>query len=209
MQHAESTYGQSGSDRIWMAPGVEVFEYLKLRDACPMTWSWNGNQVRILINRNNTPNDLLRYAMSLVIDADADIASIQLNDEATMTYRGNTPRKLINLEWQAPQTQTIHAVTGDNQVNLKSSPDDPGKIGIQQYEKSNVVLISLPTNVSGGIISVFDELGRLAMTMNSEDHAFDRQLLVEFEGLKKGLYIVRFAGTDGTVKTGKFYYYPQ
>jgi hypothetical protein len=155
------------------------------------------------------PDNMLNYAMSVVIDADANITSIQLNDDATMTYRGTTPRKLINLEWQAPPTQTMHGVTGDNKVNLKSSPDDHEKLGIQQYEKSNAVLISLPTNVSSGKISVFDELGQAAMTMNSEGHAFDRHLRVEFDGLKQGFYVVRFAGIDGTAKTGKFYYYPQ
>ena len=209
MEHAESTYGQSGSDRMWMASGVEVFEYLKLRDSSPLTWSWNGNLLRILINRDSMPDNMLNYAMSVVIDADANITSIQLNDDATMTYRGTTPRKLINLEWQAPPTQTMHGVTGDNKVNLKSSPDDHEKLGIQQYEKSNAVLISLPTNVSSGKISVFDELGQAAMTMNSEGHAFDRHLRVEFDGLKQGFYVVRFAGIDGTAKTGKFYYYPQ
>ncbi|MCX6278167.1 MAG: T9SS type A sorting domain-containing protein [Bacteroidetes bacterium] len=206
MEHAESTYGLSGSDRIWMASGVEVFEYLKLRDACPISWSLFGNQLRILINRDNMPNNLQRYAMSLAIDANANITSVDLNENIGLTFRGATPRKLINLEWQAPAMQSLIPGSGFNSGQSDSFKAKRNSLAIQQIEKSNVVLISLPDYSIKGQISVFDMQGRLVLTINREGTSGSGKFRLELPGLKEGLYLIRYVGADGTIQTGKFSY---
>ena len=206
MEHAESTYGLSGSDRMWMASGVEVFEYLKLRDACPLSWSLFGNQLRILIDRNNMPNDLLRYAMSLAIDADANMIAVELNDDANLSFRGNTPRKLINLEWQPQVMQNMRPGTGNNSGQSISMDKADEQLDIHQIERANAVLLAPPGHSVSGQVTVYDIQGRQVLTMKHEGTTEDGQLRIELPGLQSGLYLIRYTGTEGIILTGKFYY---
>jgi hypothetical protein len=206
MEHAAAVYGQAGSDRIWMASGVEVFEYLKLRDACPVTWSLFGNQLKVLINRTNMPAGLQRYAMSLAIDANANIVSVALNDAGTLSFRGTTPRKLINLEWQAPVMQNMLPATGSNSGQTESFSGENEHLDIHQIERANAVFLLPPGHSQQGQIAVFDIQGRQVLTMKHEKTLENGQIRIELPGVPSGLYLMRYVGTDGTIQTGKFYY---
>ena len=206
MEHAAQLFGKNGSDRIWMAPGVEVFEYLKLRDACPVSYSLYGNDLRILVNRDSMPGNLLQYAMSFVIDAGANITSVELNENAAMSYRGNTSRKLINLEWQPQAMQNLqHGNGAGSGENLSRSIN--GRQGsIRQVGNSHVVLISLPVNEAKGCITVFDIHGLKVCSLNHEGNTANRNFRVNLPALKSGLYLVQYCGEDGYVQTGKLFY---
>ncbi len=204
MEHIASTYGEAGSDRVWAASGMEVFEYLKLRDACPLTWSVYGNQLRILINRNNAPTDLLRYAMSLVIDADANITSVQLNDNAEINYRGNTPQKLIDIQWESPINQSIQPKLPSNQNELTQSNDN---LLIQQVSHTNIVNMSLIDKTTiNGIVKVYDIQGRLIKNLHIEGNVNTSNISIDLPTIHEGLYIIIYLGDNGTKQTSKFLY---
>ena len=208
MEYAASTYGQAGSDRMWMASGVEVFEYLKLRDACPVTWSLFENQLSILINRDNVPADLLKYAMSLTIDADASITSASLNDNmAVMSYRGNTPRKLINLEWQQLSAQVSNrGVTAGSGMVPPGSPAEHLDLRLQDGSKNLDVSLSALSAMNGHL-TVYNIQGKTVFSgdLNSGSSIHGKYTL-NLTGLTNGIYLVRYTGKDGKNYTGKFAY---
>jgi hypothetical protein len=205
MEHAEKQYGKSGSDRMWMASGVEVFDYLRVRDAAPMTWSSFGNQLRILIDRDSLPSELQKYALSLVIDADAAITSVMVNDVADFTYRATTPRKLINLEWSTPP---IYSMTqGSAEQNVPNdNPAARDHIDIEQIEASGDVLISLSDKSSvHGQLSVYDMMGRAILVCDLHEDGIKGKIRLELPPRKAGIYLFRFVGDDGRILTGKCY----
>ncbi len=201
MEQIEALYGQSGSDRAWVASGVEVFEYLKLRDSSIVSHSLFGNQLRILVDRTNIPDNLLKYAMSFTIDANADITSVTVNDPGTqLTWRGNTARKLINVEWNevtfappAPGT-----VFGDNTGSTQTTY-------IRQVENTNTLVITLPSERNAsGTLSLYDFYGNEVFSRFNQSEAVNGTVKMDVTGLPKGTYVVRFTGVNGIAATGRF-----
>lgn len=201
MEQIEALYGQSGSDRAWVASGVEVFEYLKLRDSSIVSHSLYGNQLRIMVDRTNIPDNLLKYAMSFTIEANADITSVTVNDPGTqLTWRGNTAKKLINVEWSevtlAPPAPG--AVFGDNTGSTQTA-------FIRQIENTNTLVISLPSDVdASGTLSLHDFYGNEVYSRMNQSEAVNGSVKMDVTGLPKGTYIVRFTGVDGIAATGRF-----
>jgi len=206
MEHVASLYGQSGTDRVWMAPGQEVFEYLKLRDACPVSWSQFGNQVRILINRDNTPANQLKYAMSFVINANANITSVDVNEAASLSVRGNTPVKLIDLEWTAPSSQQMRHPAPQQINEVTNANPDKEHLDIHQVEKSHTILVRVPGTSTQGNITIFDVNGRVILKANYDKLPEHRQLTITLPVISSGIYLIRFTDGEGTVETGKFYH---
>ena len=57
MQYIENTYGRDGSDRIWVAPVQEVYEYIWVRDnIIPVASELNNNQLTVTFSLDNIPN---------------------------------------------------------------------------------------------------------------------------------------------------------
>lgn len=95
----DTTYGKGGSDRVWVASLQEVYEYMFLRNEVPFSYSWAGSQLRIRLSLNNLPRDFRFYNLSLIVDADAPIASISGTGYDSLTYsRAGVGEKVINLE---------------------------------------------------------------------------------------------------------------
>jgi hypothetical protein len=96
-----TTYGASGSDRIWMASLSEVFEYLVVRDHLSFTANVvNGNQLDINFNLSQLPTWLpRRKCITLIINSNLDFSNVQLPNGVTGTWRGTGGVKLLNLDF--------------------------------------------------------------------------------------------------------------
>lgn len=197
-------YGQAGSDRIWAASGTEVFEYLKLRDSSKVTCSWWGNQLKIMIDRSNLPANLLRYAMSFNISADANILSVTSNvPSVALTFRGNTPAKLINAEWHEAPNAPLNPSSGMNII--KDAFQSEEDLTVHQVEGGKTLLIHNTGKLSGyGQVYIFDKLGNEVFTAHV---TIDPQLVfrkIDLPELPGGVYLVRFISEKGEVITGKY-----
>jgi hypothetical protein len=159
-----------------------------------------------MIDRNNMPNDLLKYAMSMSIDADANMIAVALSDDANLSFRGNTPRKLINIDWQPQVMQTMRPGTFANSGQSISMEKTDEQLDIHQIERASAVLLAPPDHSVSGEVTVFDIQGRQVLTMKHEGTTDDGQLRIELPGLQSGLYLMRYTGTEGSTHTGKFYY---
>gem|GEM_PF-1165410 len=112
MNYVENTYGKNGLDNIWMATEEEVLEYLIIKDTLTINSQLNGNVLTITF-QGNLPTNFSFYALSLLVDADVDIQSVQVDGGTSVSYNGiGTKHSLINLNWNGkiviPPEQTTN-----------------------------------------------------------------------------------------------------
>lgn len=195
MQWVERHYGKSGTDNIWMAPMQEVYEYLYVRDHTPMTVSRTGNVMRVIIDRSELPDSLLKYALSFVVNSDANITSVVLSQPGTITWRGNTPIKLINIEWN---NNLLKHSSGDVSEDAKNTKGTLSKSENRELPDEMDVAISNPVDDYLQVINrtglkihhliVYNMLGEKVLTLLAPN---DLTLnTFNMEGLKQGLYFV-------------------
>ena len=98
MIYLEDSYGRDGSDRIWVAPVQEVYEYIWVRDhIIPVSSELNNNQLTVTYSLDNIPNTLRRYVLSLVVELEENRAVS--NVEVTGASAISNSDGLINLSW--------------------------------------------------------------------------------------------------------------
>lgn len=198
MQKVESVYGKSGSDRMWMAPLQDVYEYLYVRDHTPMSASLNGNTLTVVIERSLLPDSLLTYAMSFVVHSDADIVGVTLSQLGIVNFRGNTYDKLINLEWEGNALKK--GDIGDFVV-----PGEAKGTFTRVVSAGNPARENLSLQVSGNIpveyIRLYDSRGGL---IRQERIGSAGSVTVGLPGIKPGVYILRAVFEDGFHESIRF-----
>ncbi|PKP53664.1 MAG: hypothetical protein CVT92_02785 [Bacteroidetes bacterium HGW-Bacteroidetes-1] len=94
-----NTYGKSGADNIWMTNEQEIIDYLQIGDATTVNYGISGNTLIITFS-GNIPDDLRYYPLTLTVQADATITSINIAGGTNNSYAGvGQTQALINLEW--------------------------------------------------------------------------------------------------------------
>ncbi len=99
MNYASDTYGVNGNDSMWMASAPEVYEYLVTKQKTSIETSLSGNILTITLDTSLVDNDLRRYALSLIVNADAEIDSISYEEAEFTHHSENLSSGLINLDW--------------------------------------------------------------------------------------------------------------
>jgi hypothetical protein len=98
MDHIENTYGRFGNDKAWVAGAEEVYDYMMVKQNSVLNQNLVGNQLTVDIDISNVPNNLINYALSLIVDSDATISSINYGTDFTY-HTDNKNTGLINLDW--------------------------------------------------------------------------------------------------------------
>ena len=98
MQHLENSYGRDGSDRIWVAPVQEVYEYLVVRENTVLISSkLSNNTLTVKYDLSMVPLNLRRYALSLLVNLPEGIKVKHVEaDNVNACFNQNG---LINLSW--------------------------------------------------------------------------------------------------------------
>ncbi|MCF8303477.1 MAG: T9SS type A sorting domain-containing protein [Bacteroidales bacterium] len=120
MNYIENTYGKNGNDNIWMTTEEEVLEYLILRDTIDLNVNQNGNFAVITFD-GDMPTDLRFYELTLTVEADTTINSIDIVGGTNHSYTGTgTKEMLINLRWDGAEIipPEVHA---ENYVSIAES----------------------------------------------------------------------------------------
>lgn len=100
MTYIANTYGSGGSDRVWMAPLQEVYEYLVVRDAIVMYSSLVGNTLTLTFDLSAIPSNLRRHALTLKINSATTFSNVTVTGATSSSFNGTSGSgKLINLEW--------------------------------------------------------------------------------------------------------------
>jgi hypothetical protein len=100
MQSIADKFGKNGTDKIWMAPAPEVFEYLTLRQSTKFTQERSGNDIILKIDTAGLPADYRRYEWSFVVNTDKTFTVSSNDPDITwINSTGNPFGGLINLKW--------------------------------------------------------------------------------------------------------------
>jgi hypothetical protein len=92
-------HGSAGSDRMWMAPLQEVYEYIRFREDCNITTPvLNGNQMTFDIQHSFSETMLRRIALTVKISSNQNISAVTVSNGYTNTFRGTGSNKIINVE---------------------------------------------------------------------------------------------------------------
>lgn len=133
MEGLELNYGIKGADNIWMAPINMVYEYLiSARDASYSVYTV-GNKATISFNFSAVNPKFLEHALSLIVDADANITNIAYEGfdvhSSKINYQNlGNHNALINVTYQPPYHaaayQRLEAVVAVNTVKATLSQSD-------------------------------------------------------------------------------------
>jgi len=94
-----SNYGTAGADNILMAPDEEIINYLLARDSLSLSSTLAGSSLFISLS-GDLPDNMRYYAMTLVINADANITNINVIGADSVNHSPyGTQEGLINVFW--------------------------------------------------------------------------------------------------------------
>lgn len=107
-------YGKNGTDKVWMTTEEEIIDYQIVRQLTTVNHVVTGNVLLITLS-GDLPTDLRHYALSLLVEADANISSVNIIGGAGHSYNGTgTNSSLINLSWEGAVTDDLVALAETN-----------------------------------------------------------------------------------------------
>jgi Polysaccharide deacetylase/Secretion system C-terminal sorting domain len=151
MQRVANRYGKNGSDRMWMAPLQEVYEYLVMRQTTNYALQVSQKNIIVDFDLKNIPTWLRRKVVTLVVHSTVDFSKVTVPAGVTVTFKGNGVTKLINLDfsnWKS-STPVDDTATTNKLKNISIYP--------------NPVKDALSLEVTSGDwdVRIFNEMGQL------------------------------------------------
>ena len=122
-EYLEQKYGSKGSDNGWFANGVEVFEYLMVRDHVAVTFVKNGSLLDITLNYSLVPVNLRYYDLSLLVKGSGNISSVSLSGQGIVSNVKTTNGHLINIDLPDAKTAGMETARLEKQVFLRGFPN--------------------------------------------------------------------------------------
>lgn len=91
-----AAYGKGSLDNILVASDEEIYDYLNIRDRVELVENWIDNTLEITLS-GTVADDLRYYAMSLVVESETAITSIDV--EGSDAFSKDEIKGLINFSW--------------------------------------------------------------------------------------------------------------
>jgi hypothetical protein len=100
MQRIAQLWGKNGSDKVWMAPLQEVYEYLVMVQKTTLVMA-KETPVRQIVsfNLSQVPTTLRRKSITIVVNSARDILRVEVPASVKMTFKGTGSSKIINLDF--------------------------------------------------------------------------------------------------------------
>ncbi|MBC7486105.1 MAG: polysaccharide deacetylase family protein [Cytophagaceae bacterium] len=100
MGYVASTYGAAGSDRVWMAPLQDVWEYVNLRENTRLEIPLFTTTTQAVISLFHAvpTTDSKTFGWTLKITSDQNISSVSVPTGYAATFKGTGTNKIINVE---------------------------------------------------------------------------------------------------------------
>ncbi len=99
LERIANSWGKNGSDRVWMAPLQEVYEYLTVRQNISYTARIDGNQLILDFNLAQLPTWLRRKPFTLVINTGGNFSRVEVPQNMKMSFKGTGSKKIINFDF--------------------------------------------------------------------------------------------------------------
>jgi hypothetical protein len=204
MNYIEQTYGKSGSDRIWMAPVQEVYEYLRARDESVLSFVQDGKSLSILIDPSVLPDDLRNYMLTLVIEADQTFSDVNISGGELLSFNGTADKKLINFKWDGTSSfksgaSAIGSISRESETDVEKSGMQNALVTYPNPINGDEFFISLQSDdYDRATIAIIDIYGKLIREEEMDLISGTNTFAIPCRNLSNGIYIVRV----NTIKTG-------
>ncbi len=122
--HIANTYGKNGTDKVWMATEEEIIDYQIVRQLTSINYGLTGNTLLITLN-GEIPTSLRHHALSLVVEADVSISTINIIGGTGNSYNGiGTNSSLINLNWNGSVADNLFELAETNVTYAEQNPTE-------------------------------------------------------------------------------------
>jgi peptidoglycan/xylan/chitin deacetylase (PgdA/CDA1 family) len=123
LQKAANTWGKNGTDRMWMAPLQEVYEYLVFRKTIKFTSQVVGKTLEINFDLSQVPTWLRRKVLTLVINSNTNYSRVDVPETIIKTFKGTGETKILNLDFtNAPRSTATIEHTPNSLFRLFPNP---------------------------------------------------------------------------------------
>jgi hypothetical protein len=143
MERIANTWGKGGTDRVWMAPLQEVYEYMMMRNYAKYTATVNGNQLILNFDLTAIPDWLRRKPITLVVASNADFSNVAVPSGVKISFKGTGSHKIINLDFSEMVAQPINPC--DNDLTAPTFSSCPNNINITTASTSAQATWVAPT----------------------------------------------------------------
>jgi hypothetical protein len=183
MQRIANTYGKTGSDRMWMAPLQEVYEYLIMRQLADYALQVSGRDMIINFDLNRIPSWMRRKTVTLVVNSNVNFSNVEVPAGVIVTFKGQGATKLINLDFTNWK---------------KGTPVEDISVPLVQV-KPNPVVDNLELGLEEGTwdVQVFNEMGQLVL----EKYDFKAKARLNVSFLNQGMYFMLMRRGDEAHRT--------
>jgi hypothetical protein len=175
METIANKYGKAGTDRMWMAPAQEVYEYLVTRETTTLTSQLVGSRLDIAFNTLNIPSWVRRKTLTLVVNSTADFNNVTVPAGVKVTFRGTGTQKIINLDFTAFVQGTPVAEVAPSVLKVSPNP------------VTNLLSVDCETVTQGKVgATIFDISGKIMYQKEFEHTKFQ----IPTANLANGLYFL-------------------
>jgi peptidoglycan/xylan/chitin deacetylase (PgdA/CDA1 family) len=120
-----NTWGKNGTDRMWMAPLQEVYEYLVFRKTVKYTSQVVGKTLEISFDLSQVPTWLRRKVLTLVINSNTTYSRVDVPETMIKTFKGTGTTKILNLDFtNAPRSTGTKEISYPSVFRLFPNPVD-------------------------------------------------------------------------------------
>jgi hypothetical protein len=162
--HLESIanqYGKAGTDRMWMAPLQEVYEYLVVGQTANYTSQLVGNRMDVTFDIRQIPTWVRRKAVTLVVNSTTDFTSVTVPAGVKMTFKGTGTQKIINLDFSG-------YVVGTNDLK-----EDPSVLTLFPNPVKGILTVDVDTKIVGTLqASIWDISGKVMRQQTFDNPKF-------------------------------------
>ncbi len=159
MKRAADTWGKNGTDKMWMAPLQEVYEYLMMRRFTNFTSNLNGSKLDLTFDIYNIPKWLRRRSLSLVVNSTINFSNVTVPTGVKVTFKGTGNQKLINLDFSEFKTTSIF-----------EEKTDPSVLTVFPNPIGDFLTIELPdAHDHESVLTVYDLTGKVVFTAKTKE----------------------------------------
>gem|GEM_PF-1220116 len=204
-QYVDNTFGKNGSDRIWMAPLQEVYEYLAVKQTTVLSSQLKGNQLEISLLLHNVPDGLRRYALTLNINANKDFNSVQVIGTSNYCFHGTGNNKLINLDWTANHSNKSFKTSPENELSSSASEEETFQMDISPNPAIDFITVKFTNHSASNVnLAVIDMLGKNILSRTEKLQKGNTQVALDLSNLNSGCYFIKAWTEEDAEQIEKF-----
>jgi peptidoglycan/xylan/chitin deacetylase (PgdA/CDA1 family) len=190
LQKTANTWGKNGTDRMWMAPLQEVYEYLVFRKTVKYTSQVVGKTLEISFDLSQVPTWLRRKTLTLVINSNATYSRVDVPETIIKTFKGTGTTKILNLDFtNAPRSTGTKEIPSPSVFRLFPNP------------VSDILSLEMLLEATEYIdITITDALGKTLKTARFQGERAN----LDVKMLPTGLYFISVKFKN-QIFTDKFY----